>query len=75
MGRAGLSDAFVHEVDEALRLQGLIKVRIAAEDAAATRQYAAELAAKAEGHMVQVVGRVALLYRPGSKKDRKGAKS
>jgi len=63
MGRTGLSDAFVRQVSEALGVHGLIKVRIAADDATATRNHARALADRAGGHVIQVVGRVVLLYR------------
>jgi RNA-binding protein len=64
MGRLGMTDAFVAQVDEAMTKRDLLKVRIEAESGREASRLAVELAQRVEAQVVQRVGRVALLYRP-----------
>jgi len=67
VGREGLTETVVRQVDRALDDHGLIKIRLRAEDREETRHLAQALAERAGGHVIQVVGRVALLYRAASR--------
>ena len=65
LGRAGLTDAVVREIDEALEARELIKVRLAGERderAAAADAIAARTGAEVAGR----IGRIAILYRQSS---------
>ena len=62
VGRAGLTDAVIREVDDALAARELIKVRLSGdrdERAAAADDLAARVGAETVGR----IGRVAILYR------------
>jgi RNA-binding protein len=61
VGKEGISPGLGRKVKAELRAHELIKVRIAeAED---VRAVAVELAAVAEAELVQVIGKVVVLYR------------
>jgi RNA-binding protein len=64
VGRQGLSDAFIAQLEQTMRRIELIKIRIEAESNGEAMSIAEELAARLGGQVVQRVGRVALLYRP-----------
>jgi RNA-binding protein len=63
VGKSGLSQALVHETDEALESHELIKVKML-ESCTMDRHEAAEgLAAACRADVAQVLGRTFLLYR------------
>jgi len=62
MGKAGLSPEFVASVDRELALHELVKIRFT-ESQAQRYELAEELAQKLQGHVIQVVGHVAVVYR------------
>jgi RNA-binding protein len=64
VGQAGLSDAVVAEVDRALKVHELIKVRIKAEGRDQREALARDLTARTEAAAVQRVGNVLVLWRP-----------
>ena len=64
LGRQGVSDAFIEEVSHCFDATDLIKVRIAADDAAETQSLAEAIAARVPCHFIQRVGRVVLFYHP-----------
>ena len=63
VGRAGLSDAFLQQVRSVFATTDLLKVRLDADNAAESDLLADELTRLVPCHLVQRVGRVALLYR------------
>lgn len=63
VGASGVTDAVVAAVDEALRVHGLIKVRINAADRNARKKLAAEICGRADAELVQTIGHVAVLFR------------
>ena len=70
LGRHGLSEAFVGEVDRALESHELVKVRLrAGRDE--RQQLLPELAARLGCEAVGMVGQVAILYRPASDPERR----
>jgi len=62
VGRAGVTDAVVREVDEALEARELIKVRLPGDRDARARA-AAAIAARTGAELAGRVGRIAILYR------------
>lgn len=68
VGGKGITDAVVAEVDLALEHHELIKVKVAAEDRDARDALIQDLAGRAGAAVVQRIGHVAVLYRPGKDK-------
>ncbi len=64
VGQAGLSDAFVAEVDRALADHELIKVRIDTDDREARDAAADEISTRTASAQVQRVGKILVLWRP-----------
>ncbi len=62
VGRSGLSDGVVAEIDQALAVHELIKIRLQL-DREERKQVATELAARLGAALAGLVGRVAILYR------------
>ncbi|MEZ5289305.1 MAG: ribosome assembly RNA-binding protein YhbY, partial [Vicinamibacterales bacterium] len=64
IGHGGLTDAVVAEVDRALSAHELIKVRAGAADREARAEIREALSARTDAAVVQVVGKVIVLWRP-----------
>ena len=65
VGKEGLTDETAKAAEEMLRTRELLKVRVLETAPASARDVAAALAGRIAGaHVVQVVGRTAVLYRP-----------
>lgn len=69
LGRQGVTDAFVTQLDRTMRKCDLIKVRVEAESGPDATTLAETLAQRIGGQLVQRVGRVALIYRPIAESD------
>jgi RNA-binding protein len=65
LGQKGLTDNVVAEAVEALRVHELIKVKVRAADRATRDSLLAELVARSGSSLVNRIGHVATLYRPG----------
>jgi RNA-binding protein len=63
VGAAGLTDAVMAELDQALRAHQLVKLRIRGDDREARDADIARVCSKMRAELVQRVGHVALLYR------------
>ena len=63
MGRQGLAEALLKEIDSALDAHELIKVRLDAGDRAGREPLLRELCASTRAELVQRIGNVATLYR------------
>jgi RNA-binding protein len=63
VGKAGLSDAFIREVNTGLDTHELVKVKFA-EFKEEKKALAPALAEKTSSHLVMRVGNVAVLFRP-----------
>lgn len=63
LGQHGLTDAVMAEVEAALNAHELIKIKIPGEDRDARKASAADIAARAQAELVQIVGHVATFYR------------
>ena len=69
VGQAGLSDAFIAEVDRALADHELIKIQIGIDDRDARNAAAAEICGRTDAASVQRVGKVLVLWRPKPEED------
>ncbi len=67
VGAGGLGEGLVAETDRALADHALIKVRLAAGDKAARLAQARQLAERTDAELIQLIGRIAILYRPSEK--------
>ena len=63
VGKEGLSEPLLKELDLCLSSHELVKVRIGVEEREAFLALVADLAKKIEAHLVQTIGRMALFYR------------
>ena len=72
LGRQGLSESFLAELDRALASHELIKVRLRAERAE-RQQLLPELAERLASEAVGMVGQIAILYRPAAEPERRRA--
>ena len=64
LGHAGLSDAFIAEVDRALGDHELIKVQIDISDRDERHAAADEMCVRTDAASVQRVGKIVVLWRP-----------
>jgi RNA-binding protein len=64
VGQAGLSEAFIAELERALTDHELIKVRIDSDDRQAREAAADEICVRTGSALVQRVGKVLVLWRP-----------
>jgi RNA-binding protein len=64
IGKEGLTDAVARSVEDALHTRELLKIKVLESAPADAREIGAALAGAIEGaHLVQVIGRTAVLYR------------
>lgn len=68
IGKAGLTDAFLRSLDEALAHHELVKVKFA-DLKEQKKELAPQLAEKSASHLIMQVGNVVVLYRQKPKKD------
>ena len=67
LGKSGLSDAVLHEIDIALAHHELIKVKVNADDREALHLIAEQITRQTSADLVQVIGHTVVLYRPAKK--------
>lgn len=70
LGKGGIGDTVLRQTDEALTARELVKGRVLKNCELEPDAAAGELAAATSAEMVQLVGRVFLLYRPNPEKQR-----
>lgn len=78
LGKGGISDAFIEQIEGALNNRELIKFKVLLETSPLTpREAADEVAAKTGADVIQVIGGVIVLYRlnPELHKDEKKKKA
>ncbi len=69
IGKEGISDNLVTQVDDALDTRELIKIKVHLDTAPnAPKEFAAELAEKTGANVIQVIGGVIVLYRKADEK-------
>jgi putative YhbY family RNA-binding protein len=64
IGKAGITDGLLKEVDLCLRAHQLIKVRAASEEKEERAQWLADLSERLDCAPVQSIGRIFVLWRP-----------
>lgn len=69
LGKAGLTEPVLAEINTALDFHELIKVKVAGDDRDERRALIDALAEKTGALLVQVIGRVAVLYRAAAKEE------
>lgn len=67
LGKAGLTEPVLAEINTALDFHELIKVKVAGDDRDERRALIDEMAQKTGAQLVQVIGRIAVLYRAAPK--------
>lgn len=68
VGKGGVSDAMIKQADDALTARELIKGKVLETAPASSRDAAEEMAAAVKAEVVQVIGRVFVLYRRNPEK-------
>jgi RNA-binding protein len=68
IGKSGLVEALIQQMEEALEARELIKVRVLQNSPVEPRTIAPELATAAKAELVQVIGRNLLFFRQSEKK-------
>ncbi len=68
VGKGGISDTLIQQVDDALTARELIKLRALENAPVLAREAAQELAEKTNSDVVQVIGTRFVLYRKNKKK-------
>ena len=66
VGREGISETLVQSCDEGLQAHELIKIKLGQNCPVNKKEAAQELAAQTESHLIQLIGKTILLYRPNS---------
>ncbi len=70
LGKADIDEGFLEMIDKALEAQELIKVGLLQNSAFSAKEAGALIAEKTEADVVQVIGRVVVLYRRSKKNPR-----
>ena len=65
IGSAGTTPRVLEEIENALAHHELIKIKIAPGDRDTRRQIALDICRSMHAHLIQMIGHVATLYRPG----------
>lgn len=64
VGKGGMNDQLIRQVDETLAVRELIKLRVLETSPLSAREAAEEIAAQTRSEVVQVIGYRFVLYRP-----------
>lgn len=64
IGKGGLSDNMVHDIDAALEVRELIKIKVLNNSMTDVREASEAVAEKLNAEVVQVIGGRFVLYRP-----------
>ncbi len=64
VGKGGMNDQLIRQVDETLAVRELIKLRVLETSPISAREAAEEIAAQVKAEVVQVIGYRFVLYRP-----------
>ncbi|MRI76039.1 ribosome assembly RNA-binding protein YhbY, partial [Enterococcus mundtii] len=67
VGKGGLNDAMMTQIDEALEKRELIKITLLQNTDEVAEEVAEELTAAIHCDVVQIIGRVLVLFKPSSK--------
>ncbi|HHV93463.1 MAG TPA: ribosome assembly RNA-binding protein YhbY [Firmicutes bacterium] len=72
VGKGGISDNLVRQIDEALEARELVKLRLLQNVEEEPEEMAETLANLTQAEVVQVIGKVIVLYRPAKDNQNKG---
>lgn len=67
IGKNGVTEEFIQQVDEALEKRELFKINLLQNTDEVADEAASEIALATQAEVVQIIGRVIVLYRPSSK--------
>lgn len=67
LGKAGLSESVLNEIEIALAHHELIKVKVNADDREELHRVAEQITRKTAAELVQIIGHIVILYRRGEK--------
>jgi len=67
IGKGGVSDSMVKDIDAALEARELIKIKVLNNSMIDAREASIEIAEKTGADVVQVIGGKFVLYKPSSK--------
>jgi len=67
IGKGGVPDTLVAQVDDALRARELIKIKVLDNSIYSAKEAAIELAEKTNSEVVQVIGNKLVLFKPNPK--------
>ena len=68
IGKEGLTETVVSAIDEALDILELIKIKIVNTDKISKHEAADQIPDLSRSHLVQLIGKTLLVYRPNKKK-------
>ncbi len=68
VGQQGLSENVHNEIDIALDVHELIKIKLAGADKAERDRLSREIVTKHNASLIQIIGRMATIYRPNPEK-------
>lgn len=68
IGKEGLTETVVSAIDEALDIHELIKIKIVNTDKISKHEAADQVPDLSRSHLVQLIGKTLLVYRPNKKK-------
>ncbi len=68
LGQQGLGENQLNEIDIALDAHELIKVKLAGADKAERDQISREIVTQQKANLIQIIGRMAIFYRPNPEK-------
>lgn len=71
IGKAGVTEAVLTELNIALDHHELIKIKVPGEDREARRAAIESVAAQSDAQLVQVIGHIAVLYRKAPQETKK----
>jgi RNA-binding protein len=70
-GQHGLTGAFMHSLDDALRTHELVKVQLGKHAELSAKEAARQLAEASKSEVIQVIGKTVTVYRHNPKLERK----
>ena len=65
IGGSGLSEAVMAELESTLDHHELLKIRISTDNRDLRKKFAQEICSTANAELVQQIGKVIIIYRPG----------
>ena len=70
-GQHGLTGAFMHSLDDALRARELVKIQLGKQADVSAKEAARQIAEASKSEVIQVIGKTVTVYRHNPKLERK----